>query len=123
MVNVKTEPGTKKKKKVYEADPNPTPSLLFLSDAPEVRVKETTEKDNDVRKVEEKEHSKKSSKDLQAELLQRRLQSLRAALGQKAAPSQWPTGSKEQTEKQADDHRTSRFIKNSVILYLNLLIY
>jgi hypothetical protein len=52
-------------------------------------------KDNDDKPRERVKN--KSAKDIQAEMLQRRLQSLRAALGSKASPSHWPPEKSKET--------------------------
>uniref|UniRef100_A0A915LCG5 Histone-lysine N-methyltransferase n=1 Tax=Meloidogyne javanica TaxID=6303 RepID=A0A915LCG5_MELJA len=54
------------------------------------------------------ERYKKSSKEVQAEMLQRRLKSLRAALGQKASQSHWPDG-----EGDKNSSRTGNEMKQS----------
>nr|CAD2186463.1 unnamed protein product [Meloidogyne enterolobii] len=65
------------------------------------------------------ERYKKSSKEVQAEMLQRRLKSLRAALGQKASQSHWPDGegdknsSRAGTEMKQSDSKHSEAAKTS----------
>lgn len=63
----------------------------------EISKKEPSEvsKDNDDKPRERVKN--KSAKDIQAEMLQRRLQSLRAALGSKASPSHWPPEKSKET--------------------------